>query len=466
MDVRDDPDVTPDAVVVVPGIMGSALYDTVAGQTIWGLRPGWYARAWSRSGPGLSRLAVTDDELDGKSGRVKATGLLTWPAFMPILAGLEPYTPLIRAIGKVVRHPAAVREFPYDWRLPVAHNASELAKVVDRHLASWRTLSGRPDARVVLVAHSMGGLLCQALCAIPGATEGVRAIITLGTPFDGAAKAAVILSSGHGGPLPLPAARLRSVAVTMPGLHDLLPSYRCVHENASTVRTLTPADVKDLNGNDSWFATTLEQRTRLADVPMVGHRALIGVAQPTISSLTLSGGIATGHEYTFRPDNGDLARHEDGTLLRLSGVGDGTVPRNSALPRGSVAPMPVAQQHTTLAHSEVACQFVCDVLVHGQADTGERLGDGEVGLSLPDVVCPGIEWTATLAGIDYHQARCTITDADTHQVIDHPRPHRRDGQVRVAATLPAPGVYRVRIDGGGEPVTQYVMADDPDAVDD
>lgn len=437
-----------DAVVVVPGIMGSELVDTETGVVLWGLRRlGWYVRAWS-SGDGLAPLRVTPDELEGRTGRVKATGLLRFPAFAPWLAGFEPYTSLVKRIRTTAADPAAVLEFAYDWRLPVAHNAKLLAEAAVAHLAAWRIRSGRTDARLVLVAHSMGGLLCQGLA---DAIDDVRTVVTLGTPFDGAAKAAVILGSGRGGPLPR--RRLRELAAGLPGVHDLLPTYRCVDEGDS-VRRLTPADVGRFGGSAELAHAAFERRP----APLPGHRALIGIEQPTISSLRLTDGTVEHHPYTFRLDpDGEFRRQAGGALLRVDGRGDGTVPRNSALPAAAVA-APVAQQHGSLARSREAIDFVRDVLLNAETDLGPRLGAGDIGLALPDVVTPGAEWTAAISGAEPHEARCTVTDADTGVVVDHPSPHRRDGEVAVAVRLPAPGVYRVEVSGGGSAVAQLVMA--------
>jgi hypothetical protein len=66
----------------------------------------------------------------------------------------------------------------------------------------------------------MGGLLTRTL---PNDLD-IRATVTLATPFDGAAKAALILNTGRGTPLLLPRERLRAMAKTLPGLHDLLPT--------------------------------------------------------------------------------------------------------------------------------------------------------------------------------------------------------------------------------------------------
>ena len=140
------PNVSQDAVVVVPGIMGSALRDTTTGRPLWGLRPDWYARAWAGRET-LRALMLTDDERAGRIGRVAATGLLRFPAFSPVLAGFEPYTTLCDRIRAMVASPKAVLEFAYDWRLPVAYNASRLAAEAGDHLASGgRARSTRPPA--------------------------------------------------------------------------------------------------------------------------------------------------------------------------------------------------------------------------------------------------------------------------------------------------------------------------------
>jgi hypothetical protein len=127
--------------------------------------------------------------------------------------------------------------------------------------------------------------------------------------------------------------------------------------------------------------------------------------------------------------------------------------------------MPLAQQHGTLAHSPEAIAFACYVIQRGEAKLRPRLGEGDIGLDLPDIVSPNMEWAATVTGVAPHEAHCVITDAQTHQPVDHPLLHRRDGQVMIAATLPKPGIYRVEITSGGtSPISQLVMAHDhPDS---
>ncbi|RZU15991.1 lecithin:cholesterol acyltransferase [Kribbella rubisoli] len=445
-----------DAVVVVPGIMGSELVDTESGDRLWGLSPRWYARAWSHR-DGLARLAVTEAELAGKTDRVRPAGLLKFPAIAPVLAGVEPYTRLMKAVREIVAHPDAALGFAYDWRLAVDFNAKLLATAAADHLERWRARSGYSDAGLVLIAHSMGGLLCRAIPLDAGLADVTRAVVTLGTPFDGAAKAAVLLNQGNGAPLP--AKRLQRLAATMPGIHALLPMYSCVDEGDS-VRSLTPADVGRLGGSAELAAAAYA--THRSARPMTGHRALIGIRQSTMSTLTIRDGIVEAHDYTFVPQaDGDVARRPNGLIHRVYGAGDGTVPRNSARPPQGAA-MPLAQQHGALARSKEAIDLVRDVLTNLDGDLGPRLGaddEAGIGLAMPDSTVPGTPWTAVVTGVRPGQARCKLVNADTNQVIGRPRLKRSGEAVVAEVVLPAPGMYRLSVAGGGtSPVSQLVLA--------
>jgi hypothetical protein len=251
-----------DAVIVIPGIMGSELVDAEAGDVLWGLSPRSYLRFWTSRG-GLERLQVTDQEREGKTGRIRAKGLLRFPAVAPIFGAFEPYTRLVAAIRHSLAHSDALCEFAYDWRLPVAFNAARLGDAVEAHLRRWRMhRMGIKDASVVLVAHPMGGLVARCFTGTMGGASAVRQTVTLGTPFFGAVKAAYLLNAGRGAPVPLPRARLRELALTLPGLHDLLPSYRCVDDAGG--RLLTPADVADLGGDSELAEASFAMQRTLA----------------------------------------------------------------------------------------------------------------------------------------------------------------------------------------------------------
>lgn len=471
---------THDAVVIIPGIMGSELVEADTGRVLWGMRQALaYAARWHHKS-GMAALAVTEDERAGKVGRVTALRLLKFASWSPLLGGVEPYTNLVRGLTPAVADPAAICEFPYDWRLPVAYNARRLAEAVDRHLTAWTAHpayeaarrhdpDGRP-AEVVLIAHSMGGLLVRELTRIPGAVERVRATLTLGTPFHGAVKAAAILNSGRGTPVPLPHRQLRDLARTLPGLHDLLPAYRCVETDDDMV-PLTPADVADLGGDPELATHSLDRLRVLRGAPLPGHRMAVGIAQHTMQSLRLDSGVVTPQAYVFqRRDDNEIWRDKIGRPFTEDLGGDGTVYRYAGH-AGGVEEVALAQQHGALATCGGAIDLARGLLtgLRRLEDLGQRLGHGETGLEVPDLVTAGEEFEITVTGEDNpSRMSCVVQDSgDADRVVASPQlPPRRDasGALRARCRLREPGLYRIKVSGGREPVTRLVLAatEDPD----
>jgi hypothetical protein len=484
------PDLTHDAVVIVPGIMGSALRDAGTGRLLWGLEdPRWLVDAWTRK-DGMRDLHLDDSERGGCYGRIIVDGLLRFPAWVPFIRGLEPYGDLVDAVRSRTVHPAAVREFAYDWRLPVEHTGRLLAEEAHRHLTAWRASNahqvargvygdGRP-ARLVFVCHSMGGLLARAAFAHAAACGSsldgdTRAVITLGTPFHGSAQAAIILNGSLADPLSvLPRQRMQALAATLPGVHDLLPGYRCL-DTGSDAAHLEPADVEAIGGSRELAASALDFQRRMRAVSLAGHRAVYGVAQPTVQSLRIDGGVVREQYEAFEYNrDGELARHlGTGTPVTRDRAGDGTVYRDSAILPGVSGSVALPLQHGPLAKDSTTLAYVRSVLTEHDHDRGPALGGGGLGLDLPDCAAAGRPWTLyihpapgdtldTYAGI-----RCTLHDAATDRQIAVPRLGWRDGTVAACITLPAPGLYRVRVDNGGDaPLTQLVLATNSTTTDD
>jgi hypothetical protein len=76
---------TGDAVIVIPGIMGSELVDADSERVLWGMSDlRWYVKAWT-SGDSLVRLRLSGEERGGQYGRIRATRLIRFPAFAPVL---------------------------------------------------------------------------------------------------------------------------------------------------------------------------------------------------------------------------------------------------------------------------------------------------------------------------------------------------------------------------------------------
>lgn len=462
------PDVTADAVVLLPGIMGSVLADAATGQVLWGLSGRALATAWSNGGS-LDRLTVTDRERHGTADRVHATGILTLPAAAPLLRGIEPYDRLRDAITTVTR-PGAVMDFPYDWRLSVEHNAGLLATAARTHLGTWRrtaasdpVLAGAPRPRLVFIAHSMGGLVtAAALQADPTLAADTRAVITLGTPFHGSALSVAMLAGTHRVPL-LPRDRLRALALSAPGLYDLLPIYRCL-DTGTDVHLLTPEHVAALGGRLDLARRALTARRALRESAVVlpGHRPAVGITQPTPASLSIDHDTLALHTHGHRtgPD-GLLQRDPDtGIPLRTVRGGDGTVYRDAAHPHHTTASAYIPARHGALTRHKTALLHVTAVLTEHDHHLGPPAGHDDIGLTVPDHVQPGRPWTLHL-----HTTRppatlhATITPVDGDDEHALPlRLNRADGpdrnQLLVARhTTTTPGLYRITIDTGAGPDT-------------
>lgn len=159
------------------------------GMALWMLDPD----GWER------RLSAGDGF--GNAGGLRATGLfrIRLPRFT-----VDPYD---RILGLLNERPAAgargvdLMIFPYDWRLDIAGNATALADAVRRRW--WgRGMPARAaeDDRILIVAHSMGGLIARYYIEHLGGHRAVRHLITAGTPHRGAPVAYAILT-GQASPL-------------------------------------------------------------------------------------------------------------------------------------------------------------------------------------------------------------------------------------------------------------------------
>ncbi|WP_344442737.1 lipase/acyltransferase domain-containing protein [Kitasatospora nipponensis] len=374
----------------------------------------------------------------------------------------------------------AILRFAYDWRLSVAYNGGLLAEEARRHLDTWTaTVTRSPELRglctdgmprLVFVAHSMGGLVTRSALARQGdLASDTRTVITLGTPFLGAAKAALMLNGGRNASGAEAAVRDRAqaMAATMPGVYDLVPDYRCVDEGRDVIR-LTPAMIAGIGGDPYLGATAAGFREAMRSEPpprLPDHRAVYGTSQPTVQSIRIDSGVVHPQHRAFRADaRGLLVRDANGMPVWSDRQGDGTVYRDAAS-GGTGKPVPLPLQHGALAKDRHALAYVHGVLTEQEPHTGPPMAPGELGLDLPDAgVIAGRPWRLRLTGRTRPTGvTCEIVQVETGATISRPRPSTSDGGLTATVTLPVPGLYRVGVHGSDRKrVTQFVMVFEPE----
>lgn len=221
-------------VYVLPGIGGSVLERPRGGRK----QP---EAVWDAGFCDISGLLLRPHRL-GMDEPLRATGLIRSKRLLPgwtVVPGYERLVANLQALpGTVIdtghpetRNPGAnVVLFPYDFRLGVRDAAKLLAADVHDRL---KDLSPAERAgRVVVVAHSMGGLVARHWLGPLGGWPLCRALITLGTPHRGAPKALQLLANG----VRVAGVRLDGVSDLLgqwPSVAELLPRYPMVWDTAA-----------------------------------------------------------------------------------------------------------------------------------------------------------------------------------------------------------------------------------------
>ncbi|MFG1993057.1 tetratricopeptide repeat protein [Actinoplanes sp. NPDC048988] len=345
-----DFDTSRDAVVFVPGIGGSELVDAASGRVLWGSGTGNAVRFVRGT---TERLLVTDEDRAGDISRITAGRLIRSGVVLPGVVDLDPYFTFLGEMRSSVAHPDALLNFAYDWRLSVAHNAKRLSASAEFHLARWRAHpSGGPDAKLTVVAHSLGGLVALNYLTTFGGAPYVRRFLAIGTPFHGTVTAVTSVAR-HGGSRVL---GLRQLYQSMPAMYDILPAYRCV-DTAGDLRRLTIEDVVSVGGSGELAAEAFRRRLDLEE-----SSALLAAAGTQVTTVV---GIGQPTPKSFRIDGGRVTTYE--------GRGDGVVYEEAATLPGSAPPALVARRAGSLTTSAEVGAFIRAFLTRTPArPRGER----------------------------------------------------------------------------------------------
>jgi hypothetical protein len=320
-------------VLVVPGVLGSLLSDA-DGAPSWG--PGLGDLARTMRWP--SALSLADHPNLVPSGLLPTIKLI--PPF--VVPGYDRLVQRIDAAfagvqvdlacpGRNRNLNANVVLFPYDFRVGVPAVAERLKAEIGIRLAG---LTGAArHRRVIVVAHSLGGVVARYWLGPLGGWPDCRALITVATPHQGVPKALDWLLNG----VRVKSMTLRSVTDVLrewPSSYDLLPSYPAVLLPAGQAtpasRPLRPLEMEPIAGSE--FAPRVRRAAGTSAEIAASWAALTGRGEAPALTVVLSRRHPTPNRAVLVGRQLRVTRDDPEWLPHCGWRGDGTVPAISAIP--------------------------------------------------------------------------------------------------------------------------------------
>ena len=312
-----------DVVVVLPGILGSVLQKN--GKDIWALSASAVATGVWTLGSSIKDLELdrdAEDEEDLTDG-VTAPRLMPDLHLIPRLWKIDGYTRLVKSLKNSFTLTPGKNyfEFPYDWRRDNRAAARRLKRLSKGWLESYR--KDFPQAKLVLLAHSMGGLVSRYFLECLGGWPDCRALLTFGTPYRGSLKALDFIANGYRvkkGPATL--LDLTSLLRSLTSVYQLLPIYPCYDNGSgdlikvSIANSIPNLDMTRVAAARNFHEDIEKGVNQHKGEPGYLIHPIVGTNQPTLQSARLNGNsLDMLRSYKNRDDSGD-----------------GTVPRVSATP--------------------------------------------------------------------------------------------------------------------------------------
>jgi pimeloyl-ACP methyl ester carboxylesterase len=444
-----------DVVVLLPGILGSVLQKD--GEDLWALSGGALWRAGGRLRSTIADLVLAEDppDVDDLEDGVVATRLLPDTHLIPGLWKIDGYGEIAKTIRAMpgVEPGANYFELAYDWRRDNRVAARRLARRSHLWLNQWRERSGVADAKLILLGHSMGGLVARYFLECMEGWRDTRLLITFGTPYRGSLKAVGALANGMSpgvGPLRLD---LSALVRSLTAVYQLLPVYPCFDVDGKLSRIAETTTIPNVDSaraaaalafhHQIADAVTANQADEAYNRQRYGIHPIVGIFQPTAQSARLAG---TGVELlrAYRGQDQD---------------GDGTVPRVSATPlelSNQGREVYIADRHASLQNVEQALTQVVGLVSGLDIDYSQYYAPvGRLSLDIDDAYAVGEpvtvrvrpEWESVTLAV-------TVTRSDDDSVLARTSLPPTDEEWRRATFEPlTPGAFRVTVEGAGmEPV--------------
>jgi pimeloyl-ACP methyl ester carboxylesterase len=452
-----------DVIVLLPGILGSVL--TRNGKDVWALSGGAIVGGLLSLGGSIKDLALVDQSTDPDKAAdgIVATRLLDDVHLIPGLWKIDGYTKVAKAIkGEFdVEEGRNFFTFPYDWRRDNRVAARQLAKKAEDWLGKWRAHpKGAKDAKLILIGHSMGGLVSRYFLEVLDGWRNTRRLITFGTPYRGSLNALNTLANGLKvgvGPLKVD---LSPLAQSLPSLHQLLPIYPCYDDGGPDLRRCYEVDVPNLDRAKAQAANEFHReierkvedhvktneylQNRYSIHPIVGRK------QQTLQSGRRKGN-AVEMFATYKGEDME---------------GDGTVPRVSATPievKKEEGAIFAAELHASLQNADSALLNVAGIL--GALDTEVfEIAEGEPGAALrlvaEDAYAAGAPIAMTVAPAeDWVDLEARVVNVSSKETVHTVLLPAAGAAPRTVAFPPLQaGTYRVTVEGdGAQPVNDVFV---------
>ena len=346
-------------IIFIPGFLGSRLSCSTG--EVWSNIPP-HSVTEDFSNPDFKDMALQSDGITN-SGAPGSCAQTTEPlkgqdGVLGLVSGKDIYASALAYLNRIA--PRRVYGYPYDWRKSPLRAVPELNHEVDSVLKTTKA------ARVVLMGHSMGGLVTQAYIDNREYADKVVRAITLGTPYWGAPKSHTALLSGksdelttewlgldflinaRSGTLTKAENYLQLAARNMQGLYWLYPStnygswltvkgeaFSAAPRGGSAIGPWVSA----LGGNPELVDSAVSGHSALDGFQTNGvdYQALIGIGTPTVTAM----------EIEYHPVEAIAGVEEQ------FGTGDGTVPARSASQGTFEGNAPL--------HDDVPISTACDV---------------------------------------------------------------------------------------------------------
>jgi Lecithin:cholesterol acyltransferase len=461
-------------VVFLPGIAGSALR-SADGRQRWGV----LSAPWAWLDP--SRLCLDTHPMLHPDGLVPdlvvVRGLPVVPNYGWLLRQLENMFGATVDVARWKVPPnlrADVLVVPYDFRRSVADAACWLDRVVRERLDG--EVASAQRQRVIVVAHSMGGLVARYWLGPGNGWPLCRALVTLGTPHRGAPKALQWLVNGS----PVIHEELLRVLRGWPSMYELLPRYEAVWD-AQARRKRYPHQVRPhwLAKYADTFATRAGQAYAVHQDIDCGWAEIPDGRVPTVV-LRYARGHATLGAAVLDKDRLVVRKQEPGWLgTSPRPGGDSTVPGLSAVPwqydERPELRLAVAERHGPMAHAPhvlgILAEYSQDSATHVRgSDEPERPW---VGVDLEDQYpvgsCIPVSATVHGASADKRTAVSVMVRTPSGGSVVRPRmPLTRIGDRDWAGELDAlpVGCYQVTVEASAVPGhDELVCADHIGVVD-